>query len=233
MKLKNKISKDFKIKFRRWLYVMICIFVFHWSVFSCLEMWLNCAILDVNNQNVYQDVSSGSFTEVAEIYSNGDFVLVDSPEVYTSEDISEYIRVSNDVKYYYNLNNKQFVSKLTLVESRDVMLKFGILDVVNTVMLIVSSAFVFKLGSKKKFRTLKKTCMILLYIVYVLFTQFAYEYAFDVLFNANNLLWVIMLTKAVALLITLIVCKLCQKHKRVKAYKKAKKKCRKLKKKVS
>jgi hypothetical protein len=196
-------------------------------------MWLNCAILDVNNQNVYQDVSSGSFTEVAEIYSNGDFVLVDSPEVYTSEDISEYIRVSNDVKYYYNLNNKQFVSKLTLVESRDVMLKFGILDVVNTVMLIVSSAFVFKLGSKKKFRTLKKTCMILLYIVYVLFTQFAYEYAFDVLFNANNLLWVIMLTKAVALLITLIVCKLCQKHKRVKASKKAKKKCRKLKKKVS
>lgn len=206
---------------------MFCIFVFLWAVFSCLEMWLNCAILDVNNQNVSQDVSSGAFTEVSEIYSNGDFLLVDNPELYTSEDISEYIRVSNDVKYYYSLDSKQFVSKLTLVESRDVVLQFGILDLVNTIMLVTTSAFVFRLSPKKKFRTFKKICIVVLYIVYTLFSQFAYEYAFDVLFKVKEYLWVIMLVKAVALLITYIVCKLCQKHRKPKTINNVKKKCRK------
>ena len=201
-----KVSEGFKEKFKNWFFIIVCVLIYSWTAVSCVEMWLNCAILDVNAQNVSQDVSSGNLTEVSTIDSSGNFYIEGNSDEYTSDDISEYIRVPNDVKYYYNLETRSFVSKLTMVESRNLILKFFILDIVCTVMLIMSVVHAFK-GNK-----LIKIASILLYVITVLFFQFAYEYAFEVLFNITSYMWVIMLTKGIALVGTFVVKALVTKY---------------------
>lgn len=203
MKFDNKTKK----KLKSILFVIICVLIYSWTTVSCMEMWLNCAILDVNSQNVSEDVSKGYLTEVSVIKSNGDFILVNDDTQYTEGDISEYIRVPNDVKYYYNKDTKQFVSKLTLAESRDLMLKFVVLDIVCTIMLIMIMVWAYK-G-----KLWKRICAFLLMIFSIFFSQLAYELAIGVLFQVKENLWVIMLSKIVILIGVFVVRYFIRRYK--------------------
>lgn len=203
MKFDNKTKKRLKSI----LFVIICILIYSWATISGMEMWLNCAILDVNSQNVSEDVSKGYLTEVSVIKSNGDFTLVNDDTQYTEDDISEYIRVPNNVKYYYNKDTKQFVSKLTLAESRDLMLKFVVLDIVCTIMLIMIMVWAYK-G-----RLWKRVCTLLLMIISIFFSQLAYEVAIEVLFQVKDNLWVIMLSKVVILIGVFVVRYFIRRYK--------------------
>lgn len=203
MKFDNKTKK----KLKSILFVIICILIYSWATISGMEMWLNCAILDVNSQNVSEDVSKGYLTEVSVIKSNGDFTLVNDDTQYTEDDISEYIRVPNNVKYYYNKDTKQFVSKLTLAESRDLMLKFVVLDIVCTIMLIMIMVWSYK-G-----RLWKRVCTLLLMIISIFFSQLAYEVAIKVLFQVKDNLWVIMLSKVVILIGVFVVRYFIRRYK--------------------
>lgn len=203
MKFDNKTKK----KLKSILFVIICILIYSWATISGMEMWLNCAILDVNSQNVSEDVSKGYFTEVSVIKSNGDFTLVNDDTQYTEDDISEYIRVPNNVKYYYNKDTKQFVSKLTLAESRDLMLKFVVLDIVCTIMLIMIMVWAYK-G-----KLWKRVCTLLLMIISIFFSQLAYEVAIKVLFQVKDNLWVIMLSKVVILIGVFVVRYFIRRYK--------------------
>lgn len=203
MKFDNKTKK----KLKSILFVIICILIYSWATISGMEMWLNCAILDVNSQNVSEDVSKGYLTEVSVIKSNGDFTLVNDDTQYTEDDISEYIRVPNNVKYYYNKDTKQFVSKLTLAESRDLMLKFVVLDIVCTIMLIMVMVWSYK-G-----RLWKRVCTLLLMIISIFFSQLAYEVAIKVLFQVKDNLWVIMLSKVVILIGVFVVRYFIRRYK--------------------
>lgn len=203
MKFDNKTKK----KLKSILFVIICILIYSWATISGMEMWLNCAILDVNSQNVSEDVSKGYLTEVSVIKSNGDFTLVNDDTQYTEDDISEYIRVPNNVKYYYNKDTKQFVSKLTLAESRDLMLKFVVLDIVCTIMLIMIMVWAYK-G-----KLWKRVCTLLLMIISIFFSQLAYEVAIGVLFQVKDNLWVIMLSKVVILIGVFVVRYFIRRYK--------------------
>lgn len=203
MKFDNKTKKRLKSI----LFVIICILIYSWATISGMEMWLNCAILDVNSQNVSEDVSKGYLTEVSVIKSNGDFTLVNDDTQYTEDDISEYIRVPNNVKYYYNKDTKQFVSKLTLAESRDLMLKFVVLDIVCTIMLIMIMVWAYK-G-----KLWKRVCTLLLMIISIFFSQLAYEVAIGVLFQVKDNLWVIMLSKVVILIGVFVVRYFIRRYK--------------------
>lgn len=203
MKFDNKTKKRLKSI----LFVIICILIYSWATISGMEMWLNCAILDVNSQNVSEDVSKGYLTEVSVIKSNGDFTLVNDDTQYTEDDISEYIRVPNNVKYYYNKDTKQFVSKLTLAESRDLMLKFVVLDIVCTIMLIMIMVWAYK-G-----KLWKRICTLLLMIISIFFSQLAYEVAIKVLFQVKDNLWVIMLSKVVILIGVFVVRYFIRRYK--------------------
>lgn len=203
MKFDNKTKK----KLKSILFVIICILIYSWATISGMEMWLNCAILDVNSQNVSEDVSKGYLTEVSVIKSNGDFTLVNDDTQYTEDDISEYIRVPNNVKYYYNKDTKQFVSKLTLAESRDLMLKFVVLDIVCTIMLIMIMVWAYK-G-----KLWKRICTLLLMIISIFFSQLAYEVAIEVLFQVKDNLWVIMLSKVVILIGVFVVRYFIRRYK--------------------
>ena len=203
MKFDNKTKKRLKSI----LFVIICILIYSWATISGMEMWLNCAILDVNSQNVSEDVSKGYLTEVSVIKSNGDFTLVNDDTQYTEDDISEYIRVPNNVKYYYNKDTKHFVSKLTLAESRDLMLKFVVLDIVCTIMLIMIMVWAYK-G-----RLWKRVCTLLLMIISIFFSQLAYEVAIGVLFQVKDNLWVIMLSKVVILIGVFVVRYFIRRYK--------------------
>ena len=203
MKFDNKTKK----KLKSILFVIICILIYSWATISGMEMWLNCAILDVNSQNVSEDVSKGYLTEVSVIKSNGDFTLVNDDTQYTEDDISEYIRVPNNVKYYYNKDTKQFVSKLTLAESRDLMLKFVVLDIVCTIMLIMIMVWAYK-G-----KLWKRVCTLLLMIISIFFSQLAYGVAIGVLFQVKDNLWVIMLSKVVILIGVFVVRYFIRRYK--------------------
>lgn len=203
MKFDNKTKK----KLKSILFVIICILIYSWATISGMEMWLNCAILDVNSQNVSEDVSKGYLTEVSVIKSNGDFTLVNDDTQYTEDDISEYIRVPNNVKYYYNKDTKQFVSKLTLAESRDLMLKFVVLDIVCIIMLIMIMVWAYK-G-----RLWKRVCTLLLMIISIFFSQLAYEVAIEVLFQVKDNLWVIMLSKVIILIGVFVVRYFIRRYK--------------------
>lgn len=203
MKFDNKTKK----KLKSILFVIICILIYSWATISGMEMWLNCAILDVNSQNVSEDVSKGYLTEVSVIKSNGDFTLVNDDTQYTEDDISEYIRVPNNVKYYYNKDTKQFVSKLTLAESRDLMLKFVVLDIVCTIMLIMIMVWAYK-G-----KLWKRVCTLLLMIISIFFSQLAYGVAIGVLFQVKENLWVIMLSKVVIIIGVFVVRYFIRRYK--------------------
>lgn len=203
MKFDNKTKK----KLKSILFVIICILIYSWATISGMEMWLNCAILDVNSQNVSEDVSKGYLIEVSVIKSNGDFTLVNDDTQYTEDGISEYIRVPNNVKYYYNKDTKQFVSKLTLAESRDLMLKFVVLDIVCTIMLIMIMVWAYK-G-----KLWKRVCTLLLIIISIFFSQLAYEVAIGVLFQVKDNLWVIMLSKVVILIGVFVVRYFIRRYK--------------------
>lgn len=175
MKIKN-IFKDKKL-YKSFIFVLICIAVYSWTIVSCLQMWLNCAILDYNMKCVEKDISKGVFTEVSEVDIDGNFTLVNDTNTYSPDDISSYIRVPNGVKYYYNTDSKEFVAPETINESVKLVLQFIILDIISTILLIVS---VFK-SLKKEFWSKLWRSMFLMICIFI--SQIAYSYAFDLLFN--------------------------------------------------
>ena len=130
------LSNDKRKKYKAVLFSLVCIFIWLFAFMSGMEMWLNCAILDNNKTVVESDVKTGAMSEVENIKTDGSFTLVGGNKECFPDEVKGYIRVPNDVKYYYNTNTNYMVSKLTISESRNVVLKFFVLDIVSTCMMI-------------------------------------------------------------------------------------------------
>lgn len=178
-KLKNKlsISNNSRRKLFTVLYTIVCILIYSWGIVAGLELSLNCYIVDTNNSNVTQDIKNGTLSEVAVVYKDGSFVLEGSSKEISSEKIKGYIRVPSGTKYYYNKETKEFVSALTESESRKLILKFLILDILCFVITVVM--FVKNINKN----LLRRVLICMLFILSAFFSWCIYEFAFEVLFN--------------------------------------------------
>ena len=188
------ISSKFKSRIRLIILVMVCILIYSWGIICGLDMWLKCAILERNEENVISDVYNGNLTSVSMVTADGDFQLVGSDKVYTSSDISEYIRVPSEISYFYNTESKQFVSRLTNLESRNIILKYIILDLVCFCISLVLIIYTIK-G-----RIWKRVLFYIFFVVRELYSYICYYVALDVLFNVKDEYFLILLGK---LLITI------------------------------
>lgn len=205
------IKQEPRKKIVSFIFKIICILLFLWTILSGAEMWLNCIILDSNNYNVSRDVLKGNFTEVSTVYKDESFVLEGESKRLSKKDVSSYVRVpKGDRRYYYNKANKQFVAPLNDKESRDIFLKFFILDVVFSIILIY--IVIYCLGRKIQYFW----CFSIFLIIYTIFFYIGVNYCFDVLYGTTNWLWVIPVTKLSLLSISLIVATVIKDKKKEK-----------------
>ncbi len=200
------LSNDKRKKYKAVLFSLVCIFVWLFAFMSGMEMWLNCAILDNNKTVVESDVKTGAMSEVENIKTDGSFTLVGGNKECSPDEVKGYIRVPNDVKYYYNTNTNYMVSKLTISESRNVVLKFFVLDIVSTCMMIyLVTVYVHSKNSRKVKRVLGRVLSILIALVSMLMAQFAYDYCLDVLFKVGSCDWLLLIKVGLMVLIIIIV----------------------------
>lgn len=182
------LSNEKRKKYKAVLFSLVCIFVWLFAFVSGMEMWLNCAILDNNKTIVESDVKAGVMIEVENIKTDGSFTLVGGTEECSPDEVQRYIRVPNDVKYYYNTDTNYMVSKLTISESRNVVLKFFVLDIVTTCMLI----YLVAEGMYKKSKV-QKVLRIAVALLSMFFAQLAYDYCLDVLFKVGSCDWLLLI----------------------------------------
>lgn len=187
-------------KYKAVLFSLVCIFIWLFAFVSGMEMWLNCAILDNNKTIVKSDVKAGVMTEVENIKTDGSFTLVGDSKECSPDEVKGYIRVPNDVKYYYNTDTNYMVSKLTITESEHVVLKFFVLDIVTTCMLI----YLVAMGMYKKSKV-QKVLRIVIALVSMFFAQFAYDYCLDVLFKVGSCDWLLLIKVGLMITISIIV----------------------------
>lgn len=182
------LSNEKRKKYKAVLFSLVCIFVWLFAFVSGMEMWLNCAILDNNKTIVESDVKAGVMIEVENIKTDGSFTLVGGTEECSPDEVQRYIRVPNDVKYYYNTDTNYMVSKLTISESRNVVLKFFVLDIVTTCMLIYLVAEGMYMKSK-----VQKVLRIAVALLSMFFAQLAYDYCLAVLFEVGSCDWLLLI----------------------------------------
>lgn len=182
------LSNEKRKKYKAVLFSLVCIFVWLFAFVSGMEMWLNCAILDNNKTIVESDVKAGVMIEVENIKTDGSFTLVGGTEECSPDEVQRYIRVPNDVKYYYNTDTNYMVSKLTISESRNVVLKFFVLDIVTTCMLI----YLVAEGMYKKSKV-QKVLRIAVALLSMFFAQLAYDYCLAVLFEVGSCDWLLLI----------------------------------------
>lgn len=182
------LSNEKRKKYKAVLFSLVCIFVWLFAFVSGMEMWLNCAILDNNKTIVESDVKAGVMIEVENIKTDGSFTLVGGTEECSPDEVQRYIRVPNDVKYYYNIDTNYMVSKLTISESRNVVLKFFVLDIVTTCMLI----YLVAEGMYKKSKV-QKVLRIAVALLSMFFAQLAYDYCLAVLFEVGSCDWLLLI----------------------------------------
>lgn len=194
------LSNEKRKKYKAVLFSLVCIFVWLFAFVSGMEMWLNCAILDNNKTIVESDVKAGVMIEVENIKTDGSFTLVGGTEECSPDEVQRYIRVPNDVKYYYNTDTNYMVSKLTISESRNVVLKFFVLDIVTTCMLI----YLVAEGMYKKSKV-QKVLRIAVALLSMFFAQLAYDYCLDVLFKVGSCDWLLLIKVGLMILINIMV----------------------------
>lgn len=182
------LSNEKRKKYKAVLFSLVCIFVWLFAFVSGMEMWLNCVILDNNKTIVESDVKAGVMIEVENIKTDGSFTLVGGTEECSPDEVQRYIRVPNDVKYYYNTDTNYMVSKLTISESRNVVLKFFVLDIVTTCMLI----YLVAEGMYKKSKV-QKVLRIAVALLSMFFAQLAYDYCLAVLFEVGSCDWLLLI----------------------------------------
>lgn len=188
------LSNEKRKKYKTVLFSLVCIFIWLFAFVSGMEMWLNCAILDNNKTIVESDVKAGVMTEVENIKTDGSFTLVGDNKECSPDEVKGYIRVPNDVKYYYNTNTNYMVSKLTISESRNVVLKFFVLDIVSTCMMIyLVTVYAYSKNPRKVKRVLGRVLSILIASVSMLMAQFAYDYCLGVLFKIGSCDWLLLI----------------------------------------
>lgn len=200
------LSNEKRKKYKAVLFSLVCIFVWLFAFMSGMEMWLNCAILDNNKTVVESDVKAGVMTEVENIKTDGSFTLVGGNKKCSPDEVKGYIRVPNDVKYYYNTNTNYMVSKLTISESEHVVLKFFVLDIVSTCMMIyLVTVYAYSKNPRKVKRVLGRVLSILIASVSMLMAQFAYDYCLNVLFKVDSCDWLLLIKVGLMVLIIIIV----------------------------
>lgn len=201
------ISEKYKNIYRKILYILVVVFLYLWYLLAGAELSLNSYILEINRNNVEDDVSRGVLTEVAQINTDGSFYLEGSEDKCSPDEINEYIRVPNGTKYYYDTNTKNFVSEVTLTESRNFILKFLILDIIISIMFIIELVIV------RKKKALAVAGFVLWYLVTVFYSWCIYSYSFEVLFEVKEgTEWISIAKVAVWCLVWLIlILKDCRK----------------------
>lgn len=192
-------------KYKAVLFSLVCIFIWLFAFVSGMEMWLNCAILDNNKTIVKSDVKAGVMTEVENIKTDGSFTLVGDSKECSPDEVKGYIRVPNDVKYYYNTDTNYMVSKLTISESEHVVLKFFVLDIVTTCMLIYLTVVYMYSNLSKVKRVIGRVLSIMITLVSMLMAQFAYDYCLDVLFKVGSCDWLLLIKVGLMITISIIV----------------------------
>lgn len=209
------LSNDKRKKYKAVLFSLVCIFIWLFAFVSGMEMWLNCAILDNNKTIVKSDVKTGVMTEVETIKTDGSFTLVGGNKECSPDEVKGYIRVPNDVKYYYNTDTNYMVSKLTMFESEHVVLKFFVLDIVATCMLIyLTVVYMYSSNPSKVKRVIGRILSIMITLVSMLMAQFAYDYCLDVLFKVGSCDWLLLVK--VGLTISIIITVGVVKYKKSK-----------------
>lgn len=209
------LSNDKRKKYKAVLFSLVCIFIWLFAFVSGMEMWLNCAILDNNKTIVESDVKAGVMTEVENIKTDGSFTLVGDSKECSPDEVKGYIRVPNDVKYYYNTDTNYMVSKLTITESEHVVLKFFVLDIVTTCMLIyLTVVYMYSSNPSKAKRVIGRILSIMIALVSMLMAQFAYDYCLDVLFKVGSCDWLLLIK--VGLMISVIIIVGVVKYKKSK-----------------
>lgn len=199
------LSNDKRKKYKAVLFSLVCIFIWLFAFVSGMEMWLNCAILDNNKIIVESDVKAGVMTEVENIKTDGSFTLVGDSKECSPDEVKGYIRVPNDVKYYYNTDTNYMVSKLTISESEHVVLKFFVLDIVTTCMLIYLTVVYMYSNLSKVKRVIGRVLSIMITLVSMLMAQFAYDYCLDVLFKVGSCDWLLLIKVGLMVTISIIV----------------------------
>jgi hypothetical protein len=208
-----KLAREKKKKYKSIFFSIVCIMLWVYAFTVGIQMWLNCAILGNNKSVVEYDVKSGAMVEVENIKTDGSFTLVGGKQECSPDEVKGYIRVPNDVKYYYNTNTNYMVSKLTISESKDVVIKFFLLDIVCTCMLIyLTVVYMYSSNPSKVKRVLGRILSIMITLVSMLMAQFAYDYCIDVLFKVGSCDWVLLL-KISLLLVALGVVKFIKYRK--------------------
>lgn len=192
-------------KYKAVLFSLVCIFIWLFAFVSGMEMWLNCAILDNNKTIVKSDVKAGVMTEVENIKTDGSFTLVGDSKECSPDEVKGYIRVPNDVKYYYNTDTNYMVSKLTITESEHVVLKFFVLDIVTTCMLIYLTVVYMYSNLSKVKRVIGRVLSIMITLVSMLMAQFAYDYCLDVLFKVGSCDWLLLIKVGLMISVSIIV----------------------------
>lgn len=199
------LSNDKRKKYKAVLFSLVCIFIWLFAFVSGMEMWLNCAILDNNKIIVESDVKAGVMTEVENIKTDGSFTLVGDSKECSPDEVKGYIRVPNDVKYYYNMDTNYMVSKLTISESEHVVLKFFVLDIVTTCMLIYLTVVYMYSNLSKVKRVIGRVLSIMITLISMLMAQFAYDYCLDVLFKVGSCDWLLLIKVGLMVTISIIV----------------------------
>lgn len=199
------LSNDKRKKYKAVLFSLVCIFIWLFAFVSGMEMWLNCAILDNNKIIVESDVKAGVMTEVENIKTDGSFTLVGDSKECSPDEVKGYIRVPNDVKYYYNTDTNYMVSKLTISESEHVVLKFFVLDIVTTCMLIYLTVVYMYSNLSKVKRVIGRVLSIMITLISMLMAQFAYDYCLDVLFKVGSCDWLLLIKVGLMVTISIIV----------------------------
>lgn len=201
-----KLTREKKKKYKSIFFSIVCIMIWVYAFTVGIQMWLNCAILDNNKSVVEHDVKSGAMVEVENIKTDGSFTLVGGEQECSPDEVKGYIRVPNDVKYYYNTNTNYLVSKLTMSESKDVVIKFFLLDIVCTCMLIyLTVVYMYSSNPSKVKRVIGRILSIMITLVSMLMAQFAYDYCLGVLFKISSCDWLLLIKVGLVILISLIV----------------------------
>ena len=208
MKLLN-VKKSTEKKIRYAVYIMVCILVFGSMVVFGVDVWIKCAILDINNSRVEAVLKQrdDSFKNVIVMYENEDFNCKGDSQTYNMSEVEEYIRVSFFVDSYYNSETKSFVAPLTISETRNIILPFVLMDIVS---LITSIVVVMKYRNSK---LSKRALSIGLFSFYVVYTQFVLVYSIERLYNVGKYMWLILLGKIAILLAVLVVDSLLEYKK--------------------
>lgn len=191
----NKIKKKIKSIF----ILLVCSFLLSWCIAIGLDVWLKCAILDTNKSNAYTDIHSGVLKEVSTVYDNGDFIIKGVDDFYTLDDITGYIRVPAGMRYYYNLETKSFVAPLTMVESRNIISQFGMLDLVCYVVFLVM------LILKQKSKLYIRIIMYSLFTIGIILSELTFTNALNVLYGVENSFGYILLGKLTILSLVFVI----------------------------